>query len=418
MDLNDDTLIGLALALGLGLLIGVERERRKGEGVNRAFAGIRTFSLVALCGAAAQALHQPLLTFAAALLVAALVALSYWRDRSKDPGDPGATTEVALFLTFLLGVLAMERPELAAGAAVVVAVLLAAREPMRHFATRTLSEQELRDALLLAGAALLVLPLAPDAPVAWLGGVNPHKVWLLVVLIMGVQSAGHVALRWLGPNVGLPLSGLAAGFVSSTATVAAMGAHAREQPALLLPCVCAAMLSTVATAVQIGLIALLLAPALLGTLWSSLACAFVSALLLALAAYRRAGVDAQTLPADSRAFSLKLSLGLALLLSAVMAVVGWLQAAWGQGATYAAVALAGFADVHSASAAMLALATNDPALVPMVWPALLLAFATNTVSKVVAAFAAGGMRYGSLMTAGLVVVASAAALPWLWQRLA
>jgi uncharacterized membrane protein YhiD involved in acid resistance len=42
MDLNQDAL--LSLALGVGLLIGVERERRKGHGPNRRFAGVRTFN--------------------------------------------------------------------------------------------------------------------------------------------------------------------------------------------------------------------------------------------------------------------------------------------------------------------------------------------------------------------------------------
>ena len=41
----------LAAALGCGLLIGVERERRKGSGPHRAFAGLRTFALTCVAGA-------------------------------------------------------------------------------------------------------------------------------------------------------------------------------------------------------------------------------------------------------------------------------------------------------------------------------------------------------------------------------
>ncbi len=37
-----------AVALGLGLLIGIERERNKGEGSDRQPAGIRTFALAAV----------------------------------------------------------------------------------------------------------------------------------------------------------------------------------------------------------------------------------------------------------------------------------------------------------------------------------------------------------------------------------
>ena len=125
MDLTPDSLTSLAVALGLGLLIGVERERRKGEGPTRHFAGLRTFTLAALAGAVAQLLAQPLLTFVAGALVASLAAVSHLRDRSRDPG---ATTEVALFLTYLLGVLAVALPALAAAGGVLVAALLAARE--------------------------------------------------------------------------------------------------------------------------------------------------------------------------------------------------------------------------------------------------------------------------------------------------
>ena len=43
----------LASALGCGLLMGIERERRKGSGPHRALAGVRSFTLASLSGAAA-----------------------------------------------------------------------------------------------------------------------------------------------------------------------------------------------------------------------------------------------------------------------------------------------------------------------------------------------------------------------------
>jgi hypothetical protein len=109
-------LFGFAAALGGGLLIGIERERRKGFGAGRALAGVRTFSLASLMGAAASALAQPLLTFAGAVLVLALAAIGRWH---RQPRDPGVTTELALFVTYLLGVMALDRPIAAAGASIV-----------------------------------------------------------------------------------------------------------------------------------------------------------------------------------------------------------------------------------------------------------------------------------------------------------
>ncbi|WP_296444474.1 MgtC/SapB family protein [Rhodoferax sp. UBA5149] len=409
MDLSYDTLTTLALALGLGLLIGIDRERRKGSGPTRHFAGIRTFSLVSLAGAVAQSLNQPWITLVAAVLVATLAVISHMKDRSRDPG---VTTEMALFVTFLLGVLAVEQQAVAAAVGVVVAGLLAARVPLQRFSTRTLSEQELRDALVLAASALIILPLAPNQPVAWLGGVNPRTVWLLVVMIMSVQAVGHVALRLFGAKLGLPLSGLVAGFVSSTATVAAMGARARKRPELRMACVAAAWFSTVSTALLLALMALVLQPTALRSLGPSLACALATALVLGLAALRRSDTLADDGQEMGRAFSPVQSIGLALLLSAITAVVAWVQGVFGTLAIYATTALAGFADLHSPAAAVITLSAQGGIEPATVLTAVLLAFSTNTISKIIAAYAAGGARFGTPVSLGLVAVAVAAWLPW------
>lgn len=92
-------LLGFAAALGCGLLIGMERKHRKGSGLHRALAGIRTFALTALAGAGARATQQPFVILAGAALIVALTVSAYWRDCSDDPC---ITTAIALFVTFLL----------------------------------------------------------------------------------------------------------------------------------------------------------------------------------------------------------------------------------------------------------------------------------------------------------------------------
>jgi uncharacterized membrane protein (DUF4010 family) len=407
-------LTSLALALGLGLLIGVERERRKGIGQGRHFAGIRTFALASLTGAGVQVLGQVWLTAVAAALVAGLALVSHYKDRSRDPG---VTTEIALFLTFLLGLLSVPEPALAAALGVTVAVLLVARVPLQRFSTQVLSEQELHDALLLAASALVVLPLAPNQALPWLGGINLRVVWQLVVLIMTVQALGHVALRLFGARLGLPLSGLVAGFVSSTATIAAMGARAVRHPELRTACVAGAWFSTVSTALQILLIAALLYPAGLVLIAPTLGSALLVALLLGLAAFRRSTLPLDDTAAPGRAFSLRQSILLALLFTGIAVAVAWLQQGLGTIATLAATALAGLADAHSSSAAVIGLAARGELEPPTMLTAVLLAFSSNSLSKMVAAYAAGGARYGSIVSAGLALVALAAWMPWLWLRL-
>ena len=49
MELSDQTLLGFVIALGIGLLIGIDRERRKGEGPTRAAAILQQIFAVPTC---------------------------------------------------------------------------------------------------------------------------------------------------------------------------------------------------------------------------------------------------------------------------------------------------------------------------------------------------------------------------------
>ena len=247
-----------AVALGIGLLIGIERERRKGEGAKRAAAGLRTFAITSLLGAASMEIGGAVLLSVAAAGVLGLTALAYYRTHSEDPG---LTTEIALVLTLILGGLAIREPLEAAALAVVVAILLAARQPMHRFARDVLTQSELRSGLIFAAATLVVWPVMPSGYFGPFSAVNPRSIWAVVILIMAISACGYVAVRALGSRYGLPMSGFASGFVSSSATIAAMGARTVAEPAMLGPAVAGAVLSTVATVAQITVVVAVTSPA-------------------------------------------------------------------------------------------------------------------------------------------------------------
>ena len=121
---------------------------------------------------------------------AVLIAYAYGSHE-----DPGLTTEVALVLAFLLGALAIEEPQLASGLGVVVAILLAARTQIHRFVNQALTEQEVHDGLLFAGAALVVLPLVPNESVGPYDAFNPFTVWRLVVIVMAIGAGVMVWLK-------------------------------------------------------------------------------------------------------------------------------------------------------------------------------------------------------------------------------
>jgi uncharacterized membrane protein (DUF4010 family) len=409
------TLIGLCVALGIGLLIGAERERRKDQSPTRNAAGIRTFAVAALMGAVGLMLGGIALLGVAVLLVGAGVLIAYQKSTAQDPG---LTTEFALVLTCMLGGMAMQNGMLAAAVGVALALLLVARSPMHHFVSSVLSEQELHDTLLFFAIALIALPLAPDRFMGPFDALNPRALATLIVAVMAIGAAGYVGTRWLGPKYGLPLAGFASGFVSSAATIHAMGVRAKQEPTLMAPAVAGATLSSIATMIQMSVVIALVQPALLLAMAWPLALGGTVACLYGLVFFLQSVKDPKQseTPQSGRAFDLKTSIGFTAVLGAVMTVSAGLNAWLGDAGLLMGAAVSGFADAHAtaASAASLLAAGKiqmNQAIVP-----ILLGLTTNTLTKAVLAFNAGGLRYASKIVPGLVLMVAATWLGFGWAR--
>jgi uncharacterized membrane protein (DUF4010 family) len=408
------------VALGGGLLIGLDRERRKGRGADREAAGIRSFTLAAVGGALARMVDETLVVAVGALVVLVLVGVAYYKSRVVDRAtDPGLTTELALFVTYLVGVLAVDEPAFGAGAAVVVAVLLASRERLHRFATRALSDAEVHDALLLAALTLVILPLLPAAPLPWLADLKPRTLVLVMVLILALQATGHVALRLLGARAGLALSGLLSGFVSSTATVASMGARARHDPAHGPACEAGAMLSTAATWIQsLLLLAVLSPPAAASLAPVALAGAAVAAGsgVLRARTQRAAGRVDDGPAARHGPLRVREAATVAVLLAGVSLVVGWAQRAFGEVGVVVSAAIAALADAQSPVPLLGALQASGQISTGTVLTGTLVAVTANSVTRTIAALVAGGAGYGARIGASLAASTGAAWVAALWMR--
>ena len=406
MPLTDHPILAYGIALAIGLLIGAEREQRKGIGPTRSPMGIRTFSTASFLGALSLTLGGSTLLAVMALAVAGLAAMSF---RLSQEQDPGLTTEVALLVTLLLGGLAMPEPALASGLAVILTILLAARSFLHRFASTILTKTELNDALILAAAALVLLPLAPDQYVGPFNALNPRTIWKIIILIISISSIGYILLRVMGPRMGLPITGLTSGFVSSAATISSMGARTAHDPNLLWGAVAGAVLSTVATMIQMTVVLNTTNQATLSALWLPLVCAGLTAtaygVVFTIKALRQKTPNTVNL---GQPFSLKTALLFAATVSAVMFLAAALQQWLGKEGVIAAAAIAGFADTHSAAVAVASLVaagklSANEAVLP-----ILTSLTTNTITKVILAVASGNWRFFSAVIPGLVMVILAA----------
>ncbi len=201
------------IALALGLIIGIERELEKSE----AFAGIRTFPLIALMGCTAAMLNEYFAawSFVAAFLVLAAVVITA-HIHTTTPRS-GITTEIAAFLCFLFGGLVWwQMTALAAALAFVTVLLLATKKPLETL-SRKIAQQDIAAALQFGVITLIILPILPDRTFGPLDVINPHTIWLMVVLIAGINFVGYILIKILGAQQGIGLTGLLGGIASSTA---------------------------------------------------------------------------------------------------------------------------------------------------------------------------------------------------------
>jgi uncharacterized membrane protein (DUF4010 family) len=412
---EEQLIIRLGAALAVGLLIGIERERHKGQGPSRAAAGVRTFTLISLAGAISLELGGLPAFLVTAALIGAFTALSYLRS-FRD--DPGLTTEVAMLVAVLLGGLTLHNPQLAAGLAVVITIILASRTRVHDWINNVLTDEEVRDGLLLAAAALVILPLLPKQAIDPWGVVNPRKLWTLAVLVMAINGLGYVAMRTLGAKIGLALAGLFSGFVSSTATIGAMGARSKSRPELHRSAVAGAAASSIATVVQLGIVVGLVSTATLKMLLPSLLLAGLTALayagLFTLRSVRE--TTQQDMPAG-RPFSPKTAIVFVLIVGAALAISTALTKWLGNNGLLLATGVAGLADSHAAAISAASLAVGGQTEVQLAAIAVLIGFSTNAISKTVVAFSLGNRRFALQLLPGIVLMVLAAWAGWFVRSL-
>lgn len=409
--------LNLAVALGIGLLIGAERERKKAAAGERrkdhlgtsSIAGVRTFTIASLLGAVSTAINPWLLIVSIVCITVFVASASFV---SKDE-NPSLTTEVSLVFTVILGGLAMTEAGLAASLGVAVAILLAAKEPIHWFVRGAVTKEEMSDFFVLAAATLIVLPIVPNASIGPFDAINPRNLWLIVIFVMLIGALSHIALRLLGSRAGLPVVGLVSGFISSIATISAMGGRVTKTPELMGTAVAGATLSSLSTILQLVLLLAAIHPPTLQALLMPLLFGGMSiviyGVLITLHSFHGNGVQ---LNDTGRSFSVKTAVILAIIIAVALLISAGLKMWFGQAGLVLASGVAAIADVHAATISVASLALSAKLLPHDAVIPILVAFSVNSTSKVVAAYLTGGKMFAQKVTLGLLIQVSSIWIAW------
>ncbi|MCM1985462.1 MgtC/SapB family protein [Methanococcoides seepicolus] len=253
-----DFLTKVVLSLMIGILIGIEREHHRQD--QEVFAGVRTFAIVCICGMLATFVAQ-MIDIMILLITTVLIAVSCFFLIYRVymiSGKLGMTSSIALFLTYLLGVLvAMGHYLFAIIIGVIITFLLIEKKPLHSFAEH-LTDEEIINGVQFLAVAFILYPLMPEEPV--MGVLNLKSAILIVVLVMFIGFISYVSLKRFGTKGGMSYSGLFGGFVSSEATTAALAAMSKNQSSLIHALYIGILMSNISMIISNTLIALIVDP--------------------------------------------------------------------------------------------------------------------------------------------------------------
>ncbi|MDO9275960.1 MAG: MgtC/SapB family protein [Lutibacter sp.] len=228
-----DFLIRMLVTVGIGFVLGLEREFSQYSEKGEIFAGLRTFTIVALLGflTAYLGIAVTYWIFIAGFLgVLVIVAISYWVTSNK--GAIGSTTEFAIILTFLLGgFVLLGNITLSLALTVALLVLLSLKVRLRTMVGQ-LTQNEVYAFVRFVVVALLILPFLPNEFYGPYEVINPREVGWIIVLISGIGFVGYILIKFLGNDRGILLTSILGGLVSSTLVTYIFSKKSKETPEL------------------------------------------------------------------------------------------------------------------------------------------------------------------------------------------
>lgn len=388
--------------LGLGLMMGLERERRAGTN-----AGLRTFGLVGLAGALCAMLAQeagiPWLIPATALGLLVMMVAADLHPADPD-GKPDTTTTVALLLCFLFGVLLGYGHLVLSVALTLAATALLYFKAELHDVTHRLTRQDIVSFLQFAVITFVVLPILPDQGYGPYGRLNPHEIWLMVVLTAGVSLAGYAALR-IAPRANLvPLLGLLGGLVSSTATTLVFSRHARRESAGTYMALTVIAIANLVLLLRMTLLAAVLSPALLPSLAPVLGAGLALGAILPLRDALRLSRARGPLPEIGNPVGLRNALLFGAGYALVLVLASFVHDKAGAAGVYTLAFVSGLADMDAITISTLRLHAGTLLQPAEACRALVAAVAANMALKWALALVIGGRALALRLAANFAMI--------------
>ncbi len=418
VSLEAEHLTAFLSSLAIGLLIGVERERAGSE------LGLRSTALSALLGTLSALVGQGAATawfLPTALL--ALTAAATLRPSTNTAGEEerhsGYTSRMALLLAFTLGAAVwLGYRQHAVMLAIVTASMLHFKAQLRGFSAR-ITSRDVVSVLQFAALSFVIFPLLPNSGYGPYRAINPHHVWLMVILVSGLSLLGYAVLRACSTRLGPPLLGILGGLVSSTATTLVYARQTRARPAMTNTAAFVILTANLVVAVRLGALSLMAAPTLFAALWPVLAGNVLAGGMVWALGWRllRQQQAPNAGPELTNPTNLRVALTFGLVYAAVLLLTAWLADWAGTRGLYVAAVASGLTELDAIALSTMRLFVTGRLEASVATNAIALAIVSNLLFKTSLLAWIGGRDLLQRSVPGVFAIAIGIALGVLGGRL-
>lgn len=428
-----------AIALLLGLIVGLEREFQHQKEKVLDFAGVRTFTLLALfgwlTGFFAQQIEESSFVLLGFLSVVLFVIAGYvavvWKGTKI-----GGTSEVSAVIIFLLGVMvSYNLIFIAVISAILMTTILSYKYHLHHFAQK-LAIEEVHAGLKLGIISLVVLPLLPnkayaptDIPVlkdvialfpaaydilSTTQLFNPFKLWLIVVFICALSTTGYILIKVVGARKGIGLTSAIGGIVSSTALTSALSESSKKSK-WHYTFAFGVIIAWAIMFFRVLFVTFVLNKEVFFSLLVTLGLMTIASIACALYFfYQRAprGKQTETAVAFTSPFALLPALKLGIFFVLILFLAKIFQVLFGSTGIYVASIVAGLADVDPITISMVTLASSHEISISVAVTAITLAAVSNTIGKAGIAYLFGAREFAKyiLVSTAIILVTGVVAI--------
>jgi uncharacterized membrane protein (DUF4010 family) len=405
----------LGIAVGLGLLVGLQRQRSAAP-----LAGFRTFPLVTTFGLVCALLAESYggwVVVGGLLVVAAMLVLGNYAEWKAGKFDAGLTTEIALLVMYGVGAyLVVGHTAVAIAIGAGLAVLLYLKPQLHHFAA-AIGDPDFKAIMQFVLITLVILPVLPDRAYGPFDVLNPHRIWLMVTLIVGISLGGYVCYKFFGARAGAVLAGVLGGTISSTATTVSYARQARQTPGSVSLAVFVIVVASAVVFARVLILCATVAPQQFVRLAPPVAVLGAVMALVALVTWFSTGRDHTGMGEQANPTQLRPALVFGALFAVVLFAVAAVRANFGEGALYAVAILSGATDMDAITLSTAQMVQDGRLGADTGWRLIVAASLSNLVFKAAAAGLLGGVElFRRLAVCFGVALAAGALLLALWPH--